>query len=254
LSQSVSGAKVEGMRPPLIVMIPWVLSLLLEFWLVSLLVRRKLFKELPVFSAVVVIYAFLDVIAFSATLTHFYAYAMFSLREIANAVLRTWLLITLCRQLLRQHAWTRWLMVVSLVAAATLLVGISFPVFLDEHTSGLTATYLHLGVWFRTAYFTQVGVIAVLLLMNFDSILSTFTREMGIAMGLATMSAAELVSMTLRGRPGGAQDYSLISLNYVGMVTAFAIWIMFLSPRKEAAEHISKREETAEVACMPSSD
>ncbi len=235
-------------------MIPWVISLLLEFWLVSLLYRRKFYRELPVFSAVVIIYAALDVLVFSATLTHFYAFAMFSLREIANAVLRTWLLITLCGQLLRQHAWTKWLMVAALITAAVLLIAISFPVFLDEHTSGMSVSYLHLGVWLRTAYFTQVGVIAVLLLMNFDSILSTFTREMGIAMGLATTSAAELVSMTLRARPGGARDYSLISLNYIGMCTAFAIWIMFLAPRKEGGDYHEQRNEPAEEAYLTSQD
>jgi hypothetical protein len=219
------------MRPPLIVLVPWVLSILLEFWLVILLFRRKLYREFPVFASFVFIYSVLDVTVLGATIARFYPYPMFTLREIASAVLRTWLLISLCRHLLERHVWTKWLMMFVLFASATLLVGIGFPVFLDEHLSGSPGTYLHLGVWFRTAYFTQVGVIAVLFLMNFNSLLSSFNREMGIAMGLATMSAAELVSMTLRARPGASGDYSLISLNYIGMFTAFAIWLMFLSPR-----------------------
>jgi hypothetical protein len=219
------------MRPPLIVLIPWMLSLVLEFWLVGILVGRKLYREFPVFSSFVFIYSVIDIAVLAASLARFYPYTMFTLREIASAVLRTWLLISLCRQLLQRQIWTKWLMVMILILSATLLVGIGFPAFLEEHLAGTPGTYMHLGVWFRTAYFTQVGVIAVLFLMNFNSLLSTFNREMGIAMGLATMSAAELVSMTLRARPGAAGDYSLVSLNYIGMFTAFAIWLMFLSPR-----------------------
>jgi hypothetical protein len=220
------------MRPPLIVLIPWLLCLLAEFWLVAILIRRRLYRELQVFSAVVMIYAALDLIVFIAVNAEFYIYTMYAIREISSAVLRTWLLITLCRQLLRRHVWTRWLMMVALVISAALLISISFPTFLDEHTAGQAQSYRQMGVWLRTAYFTQVGVIAVLFLMNFNSIVSTFTRDMGIAMGLATTSAAELVSMTLRGRPSGRGDPSLTSLNYIGLLTAVAIWIMFLTPRR----------------------
>ena len=220
------------MRLPLVVLIPWVLCLLAEFWLIAILIRRKLYRELEVFAAVAVIYAALDTATFVSANMQYYMYTLYAIREISNAVLRTWLLITLCRQLLRRHVWTKWLMMFALVVSAALLISIGFPTFLDEHTNGQALSYLQVGVWLRTAYFTQVGVIAVLFLMNFNSIVSTFTRDMGIAMGLATASAAELVSMTLRGRPSGRGDPSLTSLNYIGLLTAIAIWIMFLTPRR----------------------
>jgi hypothetical protein len=221
------------MNVPFVVLIPWVLSLLAECWLITILFRRKLFRELPVFSAVVIIYAALDLAVFAAVNLQFYTYAFYAFREISSAVLRTWLLLNLCGQLLRRHAWTKWLMIAALVVSATLLIGISFPTFLEENTAGTALSYMQMGVWLRTTYFTQVGVIAVLFLMNFNSIVSTFTRDMGIAMGLATTSASELVSMTLRGRPAGRGDPSLVSLNYIGMLTATAIWIMFLTPRRK---------------------
>jgi hypothetical protein len=242
------------MSMPLVVFIPWVLSLLAEFWLIAILVRRKLYRELSVFSAVVMIYAVLDLSTFMAVNMQFYMYIMYPLREISSAVLRTWLLITLCRQLLRRHVWTKWLMMAALVVSAAVLIGISFPTFLDEHTAGTALSYQQVGVWLRTAYFTQVGVIAVLFLMNFNSIVSTFTRDMGIAMGLATTSAAELVSMTLRGRPGGRGDPSLVSLNYVGMLTATAIWIMFLTPRRKDIYESSTGRERTERALSASGE
>jgi hypothetical protein len=234
------------MNVPLVVLIPWVLSLLAEFWLITILFRRKLYRELPVFAAVVLIYAALDVAVFAAVSLQFYTYALYALREISSAVLRTWLLITLCGQLLRRHVWTKWLMMLALVVSATVLIGISFPTFLDENTAGTALSYMQMGVWLRTAYFTQVGVIAVLFVMNFNSIVSTFTRDMGIAMGLATTSASELVSMTLRGRPAGRGDPSLISLNYIGMLTATAIWIMFLTPRRKDLYESSVSSEQIE--------
>jgi hypothetical protein len=90
--------------------------------------------------------------------------------------------------------------------------------------------------------------------MNFNSIVSTFTRDMGIAMGLATTSAAELVSMTLRGRPGGRGDPSLISLNYIGLLTATAIWIMFLTPRRKDLYESSVEREQVERALSASGE
>jgi hypothetical protein len=242
------------MSMPLVVLIPWVLSLLAEFWLITILVRKKLYRELPVFAAVVMIYAVLDLAVFTSVNMQFYTYMMYAIREISSAVLRTWLLITLCRQLLQRHVWTKWLMMLALVVSATVLIGISFPTFLDEHTAGTALSYMQVGVWLRTAYFTQVGVIAVLFLMNFNSIVSTFTRDMGIAMGLATTSAAELVSMTLRGRPGGRGDPSLVSLNYVGMLTATAIWIMFLTPRRKDIFEGSVARERSERALSASGE
>jgi hypothetical protein len=242
------------MRPPLVVLIPWVLCLLAEFWLITILIRRKLYKGLQVFTAVVVIYAALDVLVFIAANTELYMYTMYAVREISSAVLRTWLLITLCRQLLQRHVWTKWLMMAALVVSAALLVSISFPTFLDEHTTGMALSYRRMGVWLRTAYFTQVGVIAVLFLMNFNSIVSTFTRDMGIAMGLATASAAELVSMTLRGRPSGRGDPSLTSLNYIGLFTAVAIWIMFLTPRRRDIYEDAPAHERSERAVSASGE
>ena len=67
------------MPPPPIVMIPWVLSLGLEFWLLALLLRRQLFRELPVFSCVVFIYAVLDVVVFWASFVAFFAAGVFAM-------------------------------------------------------------------------------------------------------------------------------------------------------------------------------
>ena len=220
--------------PALIVFIPWLLSLVLEFWLIGLIYRRRLYREVPVFSSMVIIYALLDVSVLLATITRFHQFPMFTLREIASVVLRTWLLMDLSRKLLSERPWTKLLMITVLVVSATLLIGVGFPVFLNEHTAGIATTYLHLGVWFRTAYFAQVGVISILFLINFSSVLTSFTREIGMAIGLATCSAAELVSMTLRGRPGGSSDVTMISLNYIGMVTASAIWLMFMYQKRDA--------------------
>jgi len=222
------------MWPPFIVSVPWVISILLELWLLQILYRRGLYREVPVFAAMVTIYAVLDILVFGARLSSTYPYPMFTIREIASAVLRTWMLVELCRQMLRDHRWTKRLLVFVLLGSAAFLVGVGYPIFLDEHTLGLSNTYMHLGVWLRTAYFTQVGVIAVLLLINFNSMISGFSRETGMAIGIATASGAELVSMTLRGRPGGQADFASIGLNYVGMATAVLIWIMFLEAKFKA--------------------
>jgi hypothetical protein len=223
------------MQPPLIILIPWVLSLLLEFWLIGLLVRKRLYRDLPVFSSMVIIYALLDFTVLVAMLSRVYAYPMFALREIANAVLRTWVLIDLCRRLLTGHIWTKRLLMLALLASAAVLIGVGYPYFEGEFAARIATTYMQLGVWFRTAYFTQIGVIAVLFLLHSRSMISGFTREIGIAIGIATSSGAELVSMTLRGRPRG-DDAALFSLNYIGMATAVVIWMMFLSPHSGMAE------------------
>jgi hypothetical protein len=235
--------------PPIIVLVPWLLSLVLEIWLVFLVCKRKFYRDLPVFSSMVIIYAVLDLTVLCSSVTRFYPYPLFTLREIASVVLRTWLLFDLCRRLLVERPWTKALLMLILVGSAVFLIGVGFPVFLSEHTAGTATTYLHLGVWFRTVYFAQVGVIAILLLMNIGSMLAAYTREIGMAIGLATTSAAELVSMTLRNRPNGGTDYAMISLNYIGMVTAAAIWIMFLLPRNSMdASNMNERRALADAA------
>jgi hypothetical protein len=233
--------------PPFIVLAPWVLSLLLEFWLIALLWRRKLYSEVPVFASMVVIYALLDSAALAARLSNIFLYAILSLREISGTVLRTWLLVELCRQLLSDHRWTKRLLLFALIGSAVLLVSVGFPVFHDDQSpSAFVSAYMQLGVWLRTMYFTQVGVIAILFLINFNTTISSFSREIGMALGVATASSAALVSLTLRGH-SASSDYAAVALNYLGMVTAVAIWIMFLSPRSDSAvfhdELIRERED-----------
>ncbi len=177
----------------------------------------------------VVLYSIIDLAVFGAALVHFQTYSMYTLREVSSAVLRTWLLIELCRRILADYRWTRRLMLAALLSSALLLVGAGFPVFVSEQST--SSAYLGMGVYFRTVYFAQVGVIAVLFLMSFRSLEANFTRELGIAIGLATASGAELVSLTLRGRSDLGTPYAYISLNYIGMITATAIWIMFVNAK-----------------------
>jgi hypothetical protein len=218
--------------PPFIVLAPWALSLLLEFLLIALLLRRQLYREVPVFAAVVILYALLDAAAMAARFSGLYLYAMLSLREIGGTVLRTWLLVELCRRLLSDHRWTKRLLLVALLGSALLLVSVGFPVFQEDQSPSLfVSAFMQLGVWLRTMYFTQVGVIAILFLINFNTNFSGFSREIGMALGVATASSASLVSLTLRGHSGSG-DYAALGLNYLGMVTAVAIWIMFLNPRE----------------------
>lgn len=217
------------MRPPLIVLVPWISALLLEIWLITILIRKKLFKNAQVFTAVVVMYAIVDMLVLGAALTRFQTYTMYTLREITSTVLRTWLLIEICRHLLAHRQWTRRLIQVALLCSVLLLFTTAFPLFTGDQTQGIGTAFLKMGVWFRTVYFTQIGVVAMLFLLYFRSLDTTFSRDFGIAIGLATASGAELVSLTLRGRPELGNPYLYVALNYVGMMTATAIWIMFMS-------------------------
>ena len=231
------------MQPPFIVLVPWVGALVLEAWLLFAVFRRGIHRELPVFTSMVLIYTILDAVVFVAALARFHTYSMYTLREISSAVLRTWLMIEMSRHIFTNLRWTRRVLLAILLLSAALLIGIGFPIFLREHLEGIANAYLAMGVWFRTVYFAQVGVICVMLLLYFNSTESSFTREIGIAIGLATASGTELVTLTLRGRPDMGSNYMYISLNYIGMITATSIWLMFMHTTAKEAKPIPASEE-----------
>ena len=216
------------MQPPPIVLVPWVIALLMELWLIYVLFKRGLNRQYSTFTAMLVIHWIVDLAVLSAALTRVHTYELYTLRQICNSVLRSWVLFELCQHLLASQRWTRIAMITVLIGSAVLLVGGGYSLFHQDSTI-LNGTYRQAGVWFRTAYFAQIGVVAALFLMTFRSSDATQSRDFGIAIGLGTASGAELVSFVLREHADVASRYAFISLNYIGLITAVAIWLMFMT-------------------------
>ncbi len=219
----------------------WALSLIFEAWLVVVLIRKRRYAEMPVFAASVFIYAAIEVTLLGMMFTRRGLMPMYAFRQIASVLLRSWVIFDICRRAVNSSAKYKALTALFLLLSTGVLIVAGYPLFEANYKAGTATTYQSLGVYLRTGYLTQVGVIAVLLLIRLSRNLSVRMRDVGIATGLAASGAAELVNLSFRVPQHPNENMTFAILNSLGMVTAYVLWILFVKA-PETTEEQNERE------------